>query len=190
MALPVIAVVVCVLVVTLSPSKVDSQIPAVCTDSVSMSRRECCPDNCGGSRGSCIDITYDRVTTESRDVVRQSWPYYFNRVCSCNGNYWGYDCSRCKYGYYGDNCENKQTLPRKNIMDFTPTQWSDYIRILQRTRTYPSGYKVLLQEPNNTFTQSNFTQDAVPLYKLFIWIHHYVAKDSETILPGEELHTI
>ena len=160
---------------TLILQGVSAQIPADCTDAESLRTLTCCPNTCGEAdgRGICANIDHPahNMTTPN---VRANWPHYFTRACSCTGNYWGYDCSRCKYGYYGDNCSQNQTRPRQSIQQL---EWSDYIQILKQTRNYPSGYVVVLREapPMNTSLQT----EPVTLYELFVWLHHYAAKDSK-----------
>ena len=60
-----------------------------------------------------------------------------------HGNYWGYDCTRRKYGYYGEDCSQQQTLPFRSIQQLTYEEWRDYIDIIKMTRTYPSEYKAV-----------------------------------------------
>ena len=171
-------VVICIGVFSLSPQSVISQIPASCSDTQSLRNMECCPNNCGGpSRGTCANIDLPSSFNMSSTDVRANWPHYFRRACSCNGNYGGYDCSRCKYGYYGSNCIKDQNFPRRSIHDLDYFEWHDYIEILNMTRTYPSGYKVVLNESRPGST--NIMTVNISLYDLFVWRHHYAAKNSE-----------
>ena len=157
-------------------------------DDESLQTRQCCPNNCGDHRGTCVNINipdpmelqYDNTT------VRDNWPYYFTNLCRCNGNYAGFDCSRCKYGYYGDDCTQKMILPHRQLSDLNTAEWESYINILRDSRNYDSGYFVFLEEPNAT-TSSDLTSlnkvGNVKLYDLFIWQHHYAAKDNENCKP-------
>ena len=108
----------------------------------------------------------------------------YTNVCVCRDNYAGVDCSRCKYGHYGTNCNQKQVLPRINILTFNDADWAKYIDTLKRARTYPSGYKVILQETNPATTGLQMAD--INLYDLFVWLHHYAAKDNEC--PGKAPH--
>ena len=81
-----------------------AQIPTVCSDADSLENAICCPTTSDGvcgenaNRGQCVSLaTPPRYDTAD---VRANWPHYFNQTCQCIGNYGGYDCSRCKFGYY------------------------------------------------------------------------------------------
>ena len=182
-------VVICIAVFSLSPQSVISQIPVSCSDAESLRNMECCPNNCGGpSRGRCVNIDLPSGFNVFSTDVRANWPHYFRRACSCNGNYGGYDCSRCKYGYYGSNCIKDQNRPRKSIYDLNDMEWQKYIGILKMTRTYPSGYKVVLNENRPGSTNNIMTVD-IKLYNLFIWQHHYAAKNNECDGKDLFIHT-
>lgn len=173
------AAVICIAVITLSPQDVDSQIPVACSDAESLGTQTCCPNGCGATdqRGACVDIQLPSTYSMTSTDVRGNWPHYFTRACRCNGNFGEYDCSRCKYGYYGTNCNQKQVLPRRSIQELNDQEWSDYIEILKMTRNYSSGYKVVLREdPPGT---TDIMAVNIDLYDFFVWLHHYAAKDSE-----------
>ena len=165
-------------IVLLCPQSSVSQIPTVCTDEDSLGDMVCCPNDCGGEeRGQCVDIPLPSSFSMTSTDVRANWPHYFNRSCNCTGNYAGYDCSRCKYGYYGDSCQEKQTIARKSVQSLNDSDWKKYIDILKRARTYDSNYTIVLNEsePGNT----DIITTNASLYDLFVWMHHYAAKDSE-----------
>ena len=157
-----------------------AQFPTVCMKSNSLSIRECCPDfdesECGSKdgRGRCETITLP----EERSSVRDAWPYYFDRVCTCNKNFAGYDCGRCKYGHYGVSCNISKIVDRRPISGYSQRQWNDYVKILNETKTHESGYSVFLEEPSATSNPSQLLQTTITLYNLFVWQHHYPAKDS------------
>ena len=132
---------------------------------------------------------YSNETTD----VRSNWPHYFTQACQCNGNFGGYDCSRCRYGYYGEDCSKSQVLPRRSIHEYTDEDWNEFNEILNLAKMYQSEYTVILeeQEPGT----SNHTMVNISVYDLFVWLHHYGAKDS--LNPGtygylyniESIHT-
>jgi len=76
----------------------------------------CCPSYngkvCGGAGvGQCGSITnYNNVCDVGVNAVQQgvngAWwlTELFTRVCICQGNYWGADCSQCKFGWTGPTC--------------------------------------------------------------------------------------
>ena len=162
-----------------------SQIPAACSDANSLENSICCPDSgdgvCGqaSGRGHCVSLNQPGYSTESTDV-RRNWPHHFTQVCRCNDNYGGYDCSRCTYGYYGSDCSQKQVLPRRPIHEYTDKEWSKFIQITRLSKSYQSDYVVILEESKPG--TSNLSISNISLYNLFVWLHHFAAKDSG--LPG------
>jgi hypothetical protein len=165
----------------LQPS--NGQFPTACMDDTSLQTQTCCPNNCGGgSRGACTNISIPVLTEFSNTAVRDNWPHYYTNVCRCNGNYAGFDCSRCKYGYYGSDCNQKMELvpPRRPISELSSGEWSEYLNTLIMSRSHPSGYFVFLEEPSrpnqNIMALRKTTVNS--LYDLFIWQHHYAAKNN------------
>ncbi len=166
-----------VISIALSSQFVSSQIPTACSDPDSLQNLTCCPNNCGAdeSRGSCVDLGL-RHNMESLDV-RGNWPHYFTRACSCTGNYSGVDCSRCKYGHFGTNCEKYAVISRRPIHLLTGEEWTNYTNILKMSRTRDSGYEIVLDQ-YRPGTVDIETAD-IDLYDFFVWLHHFAAKDSE-----------
>lgn len=166
-----------------------AQIPAACTDATSLEQSICCPTTADGvcgadtNRGECVSLdTAAYGYSNETSNVRVNWPHYYTQVCQCNGNYGGYDCSRCAFGYYGADCSQKQVLPRRPLRDFTEEDWTTFLDILRQTRTYDSGYQVVLEE--STPGNASLVLVNVSLYQLYTWIHHYTAKDSQNPDPG------
>lgn len=165
------------LVVALVPERAHPQIPTVCTDAVSLATLECCPDACGAAegRGRCEELLPPPPHFNmSSSNVRDNWPHYFTRVCHCFGNYAGYDCSRCKFGYYGESCEWSQVLPRRSLQDLTDQEWREYNTILRLSKTHSSDYRVVLAEEKPGTTDLRMSD--IDLYDLYVWMHHYAAK--------------
>ena len=157
----------------------NGQFPVECMDNAALQSRMCCPRSCS-SRGTCASLNLTTPLQFDNTTVRNNWPYYFTRVCVCNGNYAGFDCSRCKYGYYGNDCSEKIVLPRRPISELSDSEWNDYISILKAARNFSSGYFVFLEEPSAPDTDlTTLRKTVVNLYDLFIWQHHYAAKDNE-----------
>ena len=162
-----------------------SQIPTACSDANSLENAICCPDTgdgvCGqaSGRGLCVSLNQPGYSNESTDV-RVNWPHYFTQICQCNGNYGGYDCGRCRYGYYGSDCSQKQVLPRRPIHEYTDKEWNEFIQILRLSKTYQSDYVVILEESRSG--TSNLSISNISIYNMFVWLHHFAAKDSS--FPG------
>ena len=159
-----------------------AQIPTVCSDAKSLESTICCPTTADGmcgenaNRGQCVSLTlppgYSKETTD----VRANWPHYFTQACQCNGNFGGYDCSRCKYGYYGDDCSQFRVLPRRSIHEYTDEEWDEFNEMLRLAKIYTSDYTVILEEQKPG--TSNLSMTSISVYDLYVWLHHYAAKDS------------
>ena len=174
-------VILCVLSLGALTEVVVSQIPTACTDRRSLEDMTCCPASTAGvcgedrGRGLCVAVNFTRHSNQTTDV-RVNWPHYYTRICKCSGNYGGYDCSQCKYGYYGENCGTRAILPRKPLRDFTDEEWVDFVNIMRMTKTVDSGYKVVLEE--RVPGTAELVMSNISLYNLMIWIHHYSAKNA------------
>ena len=161
------------------------QIPAACSDANSLENSICCPDTgdgvCGqaSGRGLCVSLNQPGYSNDTTDV-RVNWPHYFTQICQCNDNYGGYDCGRCRYGYYGSDCSQKQVLPRRPIHEYTDEEWDEFIQIIRLSKTYQSDYVVILEESRPG--TSNLSNSNISIYNMFVWLHHFAAKDSG--VPG------
>ncbi|KAI6650261.1 Tyrosinase b precursor [Oopsacas minuta] len=175
-----------IVVLVLLPLHTYGQIPTVCSDANSLGNSICCPDTsdgvCGESagRGACVSLSLSGYDSGSSHV-RDNWPHYYTQMCSCNGGYGGIDCSRCKIGYYGSDCSRIDVTPRREVGSYTPAEWDEFNRVLRLTREYDSGYQVVLKEevPGTEILETTNAS----LYGLYVWMHHYAAKDSLASLP-------
>ena len=173
-----------IFLVTVTFQAAVAQIPTACADRQSLEGMTCCPLTeygvCGeeAGRGRCVEVNFAGHNNATTDV-RANWPHYYTRVCSCSGNFGGYDCSRCNYGRYGDDCASRAIIPRRPVRDFTDKDWEDFVDILRLTKTYDPGYLVVLEE---TLPGTGELSTAnVSLFDFMIWMHHYAAKDSSNI---------
>ena len=119
---------------------------------------------------------------------RHNWPralYY--KVCKCNANFAGYDCSKCAFGYYGSTCTQKKNLIRRNFLSLKGSEKDQYMTYVKKSKkdqsdcvvtstSYEEIYRTVMHggDPKRFF--SNVTN-----YDLFTWMHSYAARD--TILP-------
>jgi hypothetical protein len=68
------------------------------------------------------------------------------------------------------------------VRDFTDQDWEDFIDIIRQTKTYDSGYKVVLEERQPG--TADLLMSNVSLFDLMIWMHHFAAKDAfDTMSP-------
>ena len=171
---------------------VQAQIPKVCSSKNNLTNRTCCPvptsitgalTECGNNlgRGECRPVSSYCYTgyPNNADDPRRNWPsYFFNRTCHCNGNYAGYDCSECKFGYEGDDCNTKSSpRQRQSIADMTDDEWEDYNGKIARSKHEASRYVILLfnETDGNAFDAKPVN---ISLYDMFTWMHHYAAKNN------------
>ena len=185
---------------------VEGQFPRVCTDRDSLKDKKCCPvpkgfnARCGsdGDRGQCQElairdwtIKYSHYRSSHRDDERHNWPRaLYHKVCKCNANYAGYDCSKCAFGYYGSTCTQKKNLIRRNFLSLTAQEKDRYMKYVSKSKEYASDFVVTstpYNKINETIMKGDDPKDLfydVTYYDLFTWIHYYAARD--TILPNDE----
>lgn len=171
--------------------EVSAQIPKVCVPV--NDEDECCPPSsingakCGGpTRGECVNVSeichvgYDPSTGIEDNFTnyadqRFNWPSgFFSKVCRCSGNFVGFDCSECKFGYGGENCQTKLSpIMRTSVEDMSTTDWQKYNMYLQSAKnTVTQRYMVFIGgDKHSTSSYTNVT-----LYNLAVWIHHYIAR--------------
>ena len=137
---------------------VEGQFPRVCTDWDSLRDKICCPTpkgftiECGydGDRGKCQELTIRDWTSnyshyrpfQMRDE-RHNWPRaLYHKVCKCNANYAGYDCSKCAFGYFGSTCTQKKNLTRRNFLSLTAEEKDRYMRYVNISKYSVSDFVV------------------------------------------------
>jgi hypothetical protein len=180
----------CALLVQALVQNANSLIPAPCATAENLASKECCPTTdgpCGESqgRGKCERVTVTENTEDESDDIRYEWPMrLFNRLCVCNGNYGGYDCKECKFGYTMDaagNCVEQRVRVRRSLKAMTDSDWTTYVGILDRAKKTDSRYYVLTEAFYAAQDDQARAGSLVnpTLYDLFIWMHHLSAKDNE-----------
>ncbi|CAI8029363.1 Tyrosinase (Fragment) [Geodia barretti] len=92
----------------------------------------------------------------SETDIRKKWPIqYFNRTCKCNGNYGGFDCGECSFGYNdGGACETKTVLPRVSVGAMDTNDWTDYRAALRAVKDTPSRYMVAKSDFHRGYTST------------------------------------
>ena len=172
----------------------------------SLKKRECCPvpngfrEPCGedGRRGDCAELSvrkwsakYSHYDRKHELDDRHDWPRgVFRRSCKCRGNFAGYDCSKCEYGYYGNECNQKKVLIRKNFAKLSSEEQDRFMMYMNMTRYVESDYLVstsIYQEIDDSINNGGdptrlFT--TVSIHDLFVWLHYYAA-NRETALSDK-----
>ena len=126
------------------------QFPKACINLQSLRHEMCCPIPkglnlpCGSDagRGTCRELKvreWSRKYSHYKDFHesddRRNWPTgLFTFTCKCERPYGGYDCGKCEYGYYGNDCEQKITQERKNFARLQEREKHRYMTYINVTR--------------------------------------------------------
>ena len=126
------------------------QFPKACINLQSLKTKICCPIPkdfrlpCGRdvNRGECQELKvrqWSKEYSHYQDIHefddRRDWPTgVFSFSCKCNTPYGGYDCGKCEYGFYGNDCQHKRKLTRKNFAKMSEEEKDRYMRNINLTR--------------------------------------------------------
>ncbi|XP_066300029.1 tyrosinase-like [Branchiostoma lanceolatum] len=172
-----------------------AQFPRVCISKILLDSKECCPiplgftEPCGGpGRGHCADTPDPTVEDPAWKNInaykvddRRHWPtVFFTRTCMCVGNFSGYDCSKCKWGHRGENCDTKQQPDvRRNIKDLSTEEKNKFQRYFDRAKNTPSDFVFALEFKDNTRGSEDFAN--ISVYDYFVAVHYHAGR--ETLPP-------
>ena len=178
-----------------------AQFPAVCNTQDSLSTKTCCPDNCG-SRGTCVSIREEvERSWESANQtivaklhgmpgwpqdVRYQWPLkIFERVCSCDEGWGGYDCRQCDFGFIAneaDECVKRNTsqlLVRRNFIDLSEQDRLNLVKLIEASKNEEEKEWAAItsapEEANGTYNLVN-----VSTYDMLVFTHQLTAKEKES----------
>ena len=179
-----------------------TQFPAVCNTQDSLSTKTCCPDNCG-SHGTCASIReeVERSWDSANETivawlrgmpgwpqdVRYQWPLkIFERVCSCDEGWGGYDCSSCDFGFIaneGGECVKRNTdqlLVRRNFIDLSQQERFDLIKLIEVSKNAEKKEWATItsvpEEANGYYNLQN-----VSTYDMMAFTHQLTAKEKDSI---------
>ncbi|KAM9331869.1 tyrosinase-like [Pholidichthys leucotaenia] len=175
------------------------QFPRLCATQQALRTKECCPpwegdgSACGSSsgRGFCADVAVpDRPHGPQYPFSglddREGWPLvFYNRTCQCAGNFMGFNCADCKFGFFGANCNERRESLRRSIFHLSRaerTRLLSYLNLAKQTvsRDYvvATGTHEMMQNGSNPLFAD------VSLYDVFVWMHYYVSRNALLGQPG------
>ncbi|XP_005807149.1 tyrosinase-like [Xiphophorus maculatus] len=175
------------------------QFPRLCVTQQALRTKECCPVwegdgsacGAGSGRGSCEDVKISEQPDGPQYPFsglddREKWPLvFYNRTCQCAGNFMGFNCGDCKFGYFGDNCNERRVSLRRNIFHLTRAERNRLISYLNLAKqTISREYVVATGTYREMENGSNPMFADVSVYDVFVWMHYYVSRNALLGGPG------
>uniref|UniRef100_UPI00359006F0 tyrosinase-like n=1 Tax=Myxine glutinosa TaxID=7769 RepID=UPI00359006F0 len=160
-----------------------------------MSPFECCPlwsgdgTPCGEAtgRGLCRDIQisqapYGPDQSLDENDVRTRWPRaFYNRTCTCTGNFYGPDCGECWFGWEDPSCLKRRELTRRNVLSLSAMDRSRLMAYINLAKvTVNPTYCILVTPPGPNGSLPIFANASY--YDVFVWMHYFASqrKDDST----------
>ena len=185
----------------LQPWSTLGQFPAACNDPESLQTKTCCPNNCGGlTRGHCENITAqvvaqwelaDPVITtilkhtpeqpqKGKGDARYLWPtVVFEKVCVCEGHFWGGDCTQCNFGWTGNDCNTRKTpVVRKSFPRLTTEEKQALINAIGDLKKETDYWSVVIVEEPKNYTSGTVTLQNISAYDFLVYLHYYAGRDA------------
>ncbi|TWW74654.1 tyrosinase-like [Takifugu flavidus] len=175
------------------------QFPRLCATAAALRTKECCPpwdgdgSPCGASsgRGFCQDVEFTHQPDGPQYPFiglddREKWPsVFYNRTCQCVGNFMGFSCADCKYGYFGAKCSERRESLRRNILHLSRSERIRLVSYLNLAKqSVSSDYVVATGTYEEMENGSNPMFAEVSVYDVFVWMHYYVSRNALLGGPG------
>uniref|UniRef100_A0A8C9RJM5 Tyrosinase n=1 Tax=Scleropages formosus TaxID=113540 RepID=A0A8C9RJM5_SCLFO len=171
------------------PSK--QQFPRPCITTEALRSKQCCPlwagdsSACGAlsGRGSCEDVVVSELRNGPQYPFsgvddRERWPLvFYNRTCRCAGNFMGFDCGGCRFGYTGEQCLQQRPRVRRNVLHLSEAERHKFISYLNLAKnTVSLDYVMVTGTYREMDNGSRPMFSNVSVYDLFVWLHYYVSR--------------
>ncbi|XP_038564302.1 tyrosinase-like [Micropterus salmoides] len=175
------------------------QFPRLCATREALLTKECCPSwegdgsPCGASsgRGFCHDVEVPDQPDGPQYPFsglddREKWPLvFYNRTCQCAGNFMGFNCADCLFGYFGVNCNERRESLRRNIFHLSRAERIRFVSYLNLAKqTISRDYVVVTGTYQEMENGSNPMFADVSVYDVFVWMHYYVSRNALLGGPG------
>lgn len=185
------------LLLCLTPSY--QQFPRLCATAAALRTKECCPawegdgSPCGATsgRGFCQDVQVPDQPDGPQYPFsglddRERWPLvFYNRTCQCVGNFMGFNCAECQFGYFGANCNDRRESLRRNIFHLSRAERTRLVSYLNLAKqTISTDYVVATGTYREMENGTTPMFADVSVYDVFVWIHYYVSRNALLGGPG------
>nr|AMB26747.1 tyrosinase B [Leptochiton asellus] len=164
------------------------QFPIACVGNATLTNSTCCPippgfdSPCGAPfRGKCTEIRdnnedYSGASSQTANDDRFHWPRkFFIYGCECSGNFAGYMCHECSYGFTGDNCTERIVRIRKNLNKVTPSEKRYILSIMEKARRTQSDY-ALIDVSKGADPVENVQFVTASVYDYLAYVHYYASR--------------
>ncbi|KAL3308408.1 hypothetical protein Ciccas_013062, partial [Cichlidogyrus casuarinus] len=166
-------------------------MPKVCfsNSTVNGGSGYCCPTPkgskgaCGGEGvGSCQPVFIQSDSIKQYGFFMQddrfNWPSkFFNHVCKCEGNYFGFACNECYYGWTGEKCDKRVTYIRKNIMSFSPSEKEMFVNVVAQMPNVETEYLLPVEKDNlHSDPMRGMKWESTDLHYYIAALHRYASR--------------
>lgn len=194
---PVVILTLFLLVVSHSPAL--ALIPKQCAQNITGMGGSgvCCPIPkgsrlpCGGPRrGTCqpvYPVQEDPLNPTLRIDDRMAWPArYYNKMCRCEGNFFGLACDECWYNWKGKNCDEQDIHVRRNVLSLSAEERRMFINVVaEMPKTKTNNLIFFENDTHHLDPMRHPILLPVNLQYMIIYIHEYTSRGTLFDSPQE-----